>query len=138
MILTVDRYLPKEQYGFFVEEPYTFRLTQFHSLHGDSTDPLPGESVEVFFDGQRVTEVLRLHPPKVRFGDVVMYDPDREFGYIRSGSDRVFVRACDFQGAGSMSVGQSVRFLEGRRHGKLIACSVHPMPSPLEELLANA
>lgn len=137
MILTVDRYLPNDQYGFFVEEPFIFRLSQFHRLHGDPVEPIPGESVEVFFDDIRVREVMRLNPPKQRFGDIVMFDPTKGFGYIRSGTERMFVHASDLQGSWTPSVGQSVRFYEGRRGNKLRACVVALIPSPLEELLGN-
>jgi cold shock CspA family protein len=137
MILTVDRYLPHEQYGFFNEEPFIFRLSQFHRLHGDSVDPIPGESVEVFLDDIRVRDVLRLNPPKTYWGDIVMFDVSKGFGYIRSGSNRVFFHASDLQGCWTPSVGQSVRFFEGRRKGKPRACYVASVPSPLEELLGD-
>jgi len=140
--MQVDKYLPDKLYGFTEKdgEQVYFHVAVFE--HGAWIEPPPivGEPVDVEYDPTtasdgkvaRASKVQRQVEPKLCRGVVDSFDVERGWGFIvpGDGGPHVFLHRSEVEKGRLPIAGQTVRYYEGQRQGRLRAVYVQIEDKP--------
>lgn len=125
MLFSVSKYIPEGMYGFLTSasgERVFFHLSEFDSRGGPP--PLIGEGVEVERlepNGEnknpRARCVVRLLTPEVFTGEVIRFDPNVGYGFVKVGGRQFFLHRSELQSGELPRVGMLVSFYAGPETG---------------------
>ncbi len=130
IIMMVETYNPKKQFGFCVSRDGTQRAFFHISTFLDTTlPPIPGELVEVTLLGlslpptkegpsSKAKFVQRLHPPIVAQGRVRSFDSNTGWGFVEGEGGLVyFLHQADIMDTRIPVIGTAVKFCVGSSKG---------------------